>query len=1306
VSVRANLTAAGGNILINGIADSVTDGLVIPMGVYITSTVSTTGSGTISLTGQSMNTGVSTQSTLGVAIGHYLFGGTVTSVNGDILINGTSGSGANSIAVDVYSNSLVQATGSGNVTLNGTAGNAVAAAGGSIGVHVSNASEVSTNSGLLTLNGVNTSTAGSNLYGVDVNGSGAYYAWVDSTSGAIRLIGTAVNGVGVGVLAQGASIGKATRGDILLNSLNGTGITLDTVAINTTGNLTLNATGGGAITQTNGSGSIAAAGLRVLGDSNATASLTSNTNHITALAGNLAGATATLSYTDSGAFSIASLTTDDTGTGVSTTTTGLTLGTATGNALTLKAGGNLSVSGTVSAGTFTLGGGTWNQISATLPSFTVNDFRITGGTFIRALGGNGSSATPYQLADIYGVQGMGSAGMLGNNYVLANNVDATGTSVWNAGAGFAPIGNASNHFTGTFDGVSHTLGNLSINRPTANYVGLFGYSAGNLRNMGLINAAITGSSYVGGLVGGNFGSISNSNSTGGINGFNFVGGLVGRNNSATISNSYAAGTVSGNGAIGGLSGGNWTGTVSNSYSTANVTGDGLSGGLVGDNAFNSVVTNSYATGIMHGAGSSNPVQIGGLVGKNGYGSSITNSYATGNVTGTGDKFGGLVGMNQSTCSVSNSYETGSVGGTTNVGGLVGYNYGGPISGYWNASANNLLNASSGGIGGGSRPSSVASLTATQMMQQASFTGWNIANTGGSGAVWRIYEGHTAPLLVSFLKPFTLTDAADLSVTYNGTAQSGATYIYPPVPGLMGTVASGRNAGTYNGYYSAQQGYDITGGNLTISPLAVSLTAPPVSKIYDGGLGYTSTGADLAAFQSVLAGGDTITAASIAYTDGNAGTNKTVNLNGVTLNDGNGGANYTLKLLGNSSSTINQLNSVTWVGASSGNWSLATNWAGGAIPLAANVAAVTIPQNVSVTYDSNVAGTTTLTTLTTNGTLTLTDGNLNIGAAGNQNPGTLGLGAGGSIYIAAGGSLATTGYAQNGGSLSGSGNFSVNQSFSQTGGSLALNNASIAITQASGNLNFTNTGILNIDSLTVANGNINLNNTGALSTTGQVSAQATNPANATVDIYAHSPLTIGLGGIIAGGTITLTAGATGGTLDILSINGSIISSNGNINLSAGNGINFGGTGSLSAPLGIISRQANLNLPPVPVPPVGTTSSAGTQQNEPTSPVVATVVQQLLKVTTPPVSIPTPPAKPLVFTPEAPAIAGTAGTNGNSAVTPLPATNATIGGTAGTFGGTDSAASGNATSGKDDNAKKDPESGQDNNKDKPNAKLQKC
>src|SRR5262249_60719888 len=75
---------------------------------------------------------------------------------------------------------------------------------------------------------------------------------------------------------------------------------------------------------------------------------------------------------------------------------------------TLNAGNAISATGGINVGSFTLAGGDWTQVSAELPAFSATDFRITGGSFLRATGGNGDS-TPYQIVDIYGLQGIGSS---------------------------------------------------------------------------------------------------------------------------------------------------------------------------------------------------------------------------------------------------------------------------------------------------------------------------------------------------------------------------------------------------------------------------------------------------------------------------------------------------------------------------------------------------------------------------------------------------------------------------------------------------------------------------------------------------------------------------------------------------------------------------------------------------------------------------------------------------------------------------------------------------------------------------------
>ena len=498
-------------------------------------------------------------------------------------------------------------------------------------------------------------------------------------------------------------------------------------------------------------------------------------------------------------------------------------------------GGSLNANAGLGVATFAMSGGTWSQIATTLPDLIIYDFQLSGGTFIRALGGDGSTATPYQLADIYGVQGMASAGMLGNSYVLANNIDASGTVNWNAGAGFAPIGDVTTVFTGSFNGQNNTISNLTINRPGTAKAGLFGASGGMVGNVGLLGGSVSGGTdSVGGLVGWNTstGSISNSYNTGVVLGaLDSTGGLVGVNDGA-ISGSHATGNVmGGQWFAAGFAGMNTTtGSISGSYSTGNVMGKGSSGGFVGWNGGS--IDSSYATGNMSnpGGGPGCCGWMGGLVGDN-YGS-ISNSYATGNTTAE-DRVGGLVGhLNGG--SVTNSYSTGiAFANWGSHGGLIGgWSAGTVTNSYWDMDTSGL-GSSAGGAG----------LTTAQMKTMPSFTGWNIANTGGSGATWRIYEGHTYPLLKSFLTPTTVT-VHDATKHYDGVTYSGGngvsyagTLLGTPAYGgaSQGAVNAGSYAITESGLYSNQQGYDVSymGSTLTIAPASLTVTANAASKTYDG-----------------------------------------------------------------------------------------------------------------------------------------------------------------------------------------------------------------------------------------------------------------------------------------------------------------------------------------------------------------------------------------------------------------------------------------------------------------------------------------
>ena len=295
-----------------------------------------------------------------------------------------------------------------------------------------------------------------------------------------------------------------------------------------------------------------------------------------------------------------------------------------------------------------------------------------------------------------------------NGYELTRSLDfddgdsyASGAVIagWTSGIGWLPIGIGENRFNSVVDGNGLTISNLYINRTTAvdhpGAVGLFRETgrASVIREIGLVGVDVTGFQGVGGLVGWNHGTISDSHTTGTVSGVRDVGGLAGLNEGA-ISASYTNGTVSGDGIVGGLAGLN-QGTISDSHATGTVSGGFYVGGLVGRNegtisasyttgtvlghsyvgglaAWNSgAISASYATGNTSGES-----DVGGLAGVNN--DTIRTSYATGNASG-GSQVGGLVGVNRET--IRASYATGAISGEDSVGGLAGENGGTLIASY-------------------------------------------------------------------------------------------------------------------------------------------------------------------------------------------------------------------------------------------------------------------------------------------------------------------------------------------------------------------------------------------------------------------------------------------------------------------------------------------------------------------------------------------------------------------------------------------------------------------------------------------------
>lgn len=412
--------------------------------------------------------------------------------------------------------------------------------------------------------------------------------------------------------------------------------------------------------------------------------------------------------------------------------------------------------------------------------------------------------------DIFTTSGYGNINdNLDGNYALGKNINFAGIYY---GYGFRPIGSYSLYtpFTGKFDGRGHTISNLTITGCSglmtspcigySNYVGLFAHTSSTaiIQNLGLLNVTVNTDAN----------GVASSN----------VGTLVG-SNSGQIINSYAEGTIGSNAytprgsSVGGLVGSN-NGTISRSYAAVIIYGSGYTGGLVGDNS--GTVSNSYASGSVYGA----YLYTGGLVGYNGSYGTVADAYATGAVgNASGSSLGGLVGRNNGT--VQNSF--------------------------WNTESScvtaHCAMAVIGSAGAGATASGVTGLANADMKTKANFAnaGWSIADAGGSSATWRIYEGHTYPLLRALLTPLTIT-ADNVTKTADGTAYTDG--LTNPSYSISGADSSGLLLGTGDTYgspsavgsyapqlYSNQGGYDISyvGGTLTISAVAALAASPDVAS---------------------------------------------------------------------------------------------------------------------------------------------------------------------------------------------------------------------------------------------------------------------------------------------------------------------------------------------------------------------------------------------------------------------------------------------------------------------------------------------
>ncbi len=236
------------------------------------------------------------------------------------------------------------------------------------------------------------------------------------------------------------------------------------------------------------------------------------------------------------------------------------------------------------------------------------------------LDGNGSptsggGATAYSTAFPNAASGMGCASTC-IGYELTADIDLdtngdgnigsdTGDAYYNSGAGWDPIGDFNNRYTGVLHGNGFTITNLYINRATISYQGLFsliGIGA-RVEALNITAANITGNNYVGVLASYNIGEVIAVHTAGSV---------------TANSGSYAGGIVANQTAAG---------SIHSSYSTASVTGQANVGGLVGyaSAGTSADIVNSYSTGAVSRS-SGTATTIGGLIGAVATGFAASASY--------------------------------------------------------------------------------------------------------------------------------------------------------------------------------------------------------------------------------------------------------------------------------------------------------------------------------------------------------------------------------------------------------------------------------------------------------------------------------------------------------------------------------------------------------------------------------------------------------------------------------------------------------------------------------------------------------
>lgn len=251
-----------------------------------------------------------------------------------------------------------------------------------------------------------------------------------------------------------------------------------------------------------------------------------------------------------------------------------------------------------------------------------------------------------------------------------NSIDASSTKTWDGGKGFDPIGKQGDGFNIRFDGNGYNIRNLYINRPSENYVGLFGYLEGtsSLSNINLNDVYVNGSSFTGALAG-YVQKESEANHVyidGKVNGIDDTGGIFGRFRGKALHYVTARVDVIGDEHVGGIAGLIRYTDVAYAESKGTAKGINRVGGIVGS-ATDIKIKDSFSR-VETFCNSSCPYgEIGGAFGYLEL-ANVVHIYSTGKINATNALKGGLIGSGKDNVITNSYWDIGTSGISSSYGG--------------------------------------------------------------------------------------------------------------------------------------------------------------------------------------------------------------------------------------------------------------------------------------------------------------------------------------------------------------------------------------------------------------------------------------------------------------------------------------------------------------------------------------------------------------------------------------------------------------------------------------------------------------